>query len=129
MNKKEVTIEEVLNHIETGITATGQKDSYCVGFCNALVWLNSCITHEEPHFFEDVRSNESDAKLTVDAIAGLQAENERLKRLSKGWLEEKKMLNEKLEKIEQIVNEWNNDASNSFGDMCKINRIMKGEIK
>lgn len=46
----------------------------------------------------------NDAKLTVDAIAELQAENERLKRLSKGWLEEKKMLNDKLEKIEQIVN-------------------------
>ncbi len=33
---------------------------------------------------------------------------------------------EKLEKIEQIVNEWwNNDASTSFGDMCKINGILK----
>ena len=32
---------------------------------------------------------------------------------------------EKLEKIEQIVKEWNNDASNSFGDMCKINGILK----
>jgi hypothetical protein len=34
---------------------------------------------------------------------------------------------EKLEKIEQIVKEWNNDASNSFGDMCKINGIIKQE--
>ena len=32
---------------------------------------------------------------------------------------------QKLEKTEQIVNEWNNDASNSFGDMCKINKILK----
>lgn len=32
---------------------------------------------------------------------------------------------EKLEKIEQIVNEWNNDASHSFEDMCKINKILK----
>ena len=31
----------------------------------------------------------------------------------------------KLAKIEQIVNEWNNDASHSFGDMCKINVILK----
>lgn len=54
MGKKEITIEEVLNHIEMGITATGQSDSYCVGFCNALVWLKSCITHEEPQFFEDM---------------------------------------------------------------------------
>ena len=34
---------------------------------------------------------------------------------------------EKLEQIEQIVNAWNNDASNSFGDMCKINEIIKKE--
>lgn len=34
---------------------------------------------------------------------------------------------DKLEQIEQIVNEWNNDASNSFGDMCKINGILKQE--
>ena len=32
---------------------------------------------------------------------------------------------EKLEKIEQIANEWNNDASHSFSDMCKINGILK----
>lgn len=32
---------------------------------------------------------------------------------------------EKIEKIEQIVNAWNNDASHSFSDMCKINEILK----
>ena len=32
---------------------------------------------------------------------------------------------EKLNKIEQIVARWNNDASHSFGDMCKINEILK----
>lgn len=32
---------------------------------------------------------------------------------------------DKLEKIEQIVNKWNNDASHSFEDMCKINGILK----
>ena len=32
---------------------------------------------------------------------------------------------EKLEKIEQIVDKWNNDASHSFEDMCKINGILK----
>ena len=31
----------------------------------------------------------------------------------------------KLDKIEQIVSEWNNDASHSFSDMCKINGILK----
>lgn len=31
----------------------------------------------------------------------------------------------KLNKIKQIVNKWNNDASNSFSDMCKINVIIK----
>ena len=30
-----------------------------------------------------------------------------------------------LEKIEQIVNKWNNDASHSFSDMCKINGILE----
>ena len=34
---------------------------------------------------------------------------------------------EKLGQIKQIVNKWNNDASNSFGDMCKINGIIKQE--
>lgn len=33
---------------------------------------------------------------------------------------------EKLEQIKQVVNAWNSDASNSLGDMCKINRILKG---
>ena len=33
--------------------------------------------------------------------------------------------NQKLEKIEQIVARWNNDASHSFEDMCNINRILK----
>ena len=32
---------------------------------------------------------------------------------------------EKLEQIEQIVARWNNDASHSFEDMCKINGILK----
>lgn len=31
----------------------------------------------------------------------------------------------KLERVKQIVNAWNNDASNSFSDMCKINQILK----
>lgn len=33
---------------------------------------------------------------------------------------------DKLEQIEQIVASWNNDASHSFEDMCKINGILKG---
>ena len=33
---------------------------------------------------------------------------------------------EKLEQIEKIVDAWNNDASHSFEDMCKINGIIKG---
>ena len=32
---------------------------------------------------------------------------------------------DKLEKIEQIVKNWNNDASHSFSDMCKIRGIIK----
>lgn len=44
-----------------------------------------------------------------------------------GCLEFKELAKEleKLEQIEQIVNNWNNDASHSFGDMCKINEILK----
>jgi hypothetical protein len=33
----------------------------------------------------------------------------------------------KLEQIEQIVDTWNNDASNTFSDMCKINKLIKQE--
>lgn len=36
---------------------------------------------------------------------------------------------DKLEKIEQIVDEWNNDASHSFSDMCKINGIIEQGVK
>lgn len=32
---------------------------------------------------------------------------------------------EKLKQIKQVVNAWNNDASHSFEDMCKINGILK----
>ncbi len=32
---------------------------------------------------------------------------------------------EKLNQIKKIVDDWNNDASHSFNDMCKINRILK----
>lgn len=34
-------------------------------------------------------------------------------------------LKAKLQKIKQIVSDWNNDASHSFSDMCKINVILK----
>lgn len=40
-------------------------------------------------------------------------------------VEQNNSLKEKLKKIEQIVNDWNNDASQSFSDMCKINEILK----
>lgn len=42
--------------------------------------------------------------------------------------EENKQLKIKLDKIEQIVARWNNDASHSFSDMCKINEILKQEL-
>lgn len=32
---------------------------------------------------------------------------------------------QRLDQIRQIVNDWNNDASHSFEDMCKINEILK----
>lgn len=33
----------------------------------------------------------------------------------------------KVDEIKQVVDAWNNDASNSFSDMCKINEIIKQE--
>lgn len=45
------TFDVVLKSIEMGIEATGHTDSYTTGFCNALIWLKSCITSEEPQFF------------------------------------------------------------------------------
>lgn len=32
---------------------------------------------------------------------------------------------QRLDQVKKIVNEWNNDASHSFEDMCKINGILK----
>ena len=58
--EQQPTTQEILSHIETGITATGQSDSYCVGFCNALIWLKACITHEESQFFKDGKGEEND---------------------------------------------------------------------
>lgn len=44
----------------------------------------------------------------------------------RGKLEkENKRLKAKLDRIKQIVKDWNNDASHSFSDMCKINGILK----
>ena len=40
-------------------------------------------------------------------------------------VEQNNSLKERLKKIEQIVARWNNDASHSFEDMCKINGIVK----
>lgn len=34
---------------------------------------------------------------------------------------------EKLKKIEEIVDEWNNDASHSFSHMCKIKGVLEQE--
>lgn len=33
----------------------------------------------------------------------------------------------KVDEIKQVVDAWNNDASHSFSDMCKINGIIKRE--
>ena len=48
-------------------------------------------------------------------------------KLNPRWCAIEKLIkdSEKLEKIEQIVNSWNNDASHCFEDMCKINGILK----
>lgn len=66
--EQQPTTQEILSHIETGITATGQSDSYCVGFCNALIWLKACITHEEPQYFEDGRGKDNDKLKKIKQI-------------------------------------------------------------
>ena len=48
-------IDEILKNIEIGIDATGHSDQYTTGFCNALIWLKSCITHEEPQFLVQLK--------------------------------------------------------------------------
>lgn len=47
------------------------------------------------------------------------------RRLCKGYVDYIVSSLNKLEHIEQIANAWNNDASHSFEDMCKINGILK----
>lgn len=32
---------------------------------------------------------------------------------------------QRLDKVRQIIKDWNNDGSHSFGDMCMINGILK----
>lgn len=93
-------------------TKGNQTGIYCSDCGKWIKWA----TKDEIRLIE--HNSTSDAKLTVDAIAGLQAKNIML-------AEEKTELKIKLEKIRQIVDEWNNDASNSFGGMCKINGILK----
>ena len=47
--------------------------------------------------------------------------------LCKGYIDYFLSEMEKLEKIEQIVDKWNNDASHSFSDMCKIKGALEQE--
>ena len=68
----------------------------------------------------------SDAKLTVDTIAKLQEKNAEQTKTIRLLMEECDSMQYKLESIANIVNEWNEDASKSFGDMCKIKGILKG---
>ena len=68
----------------------------------------------------------SDAKLAVDTIAKLQEKNAEQTKTIRLLMEECDSMQYKLESIANIVNEWNEDASKSFGDMCKIKGILKG---
>ena len=68
----------------------------------------------------------SDTKLTVDTIAELQEKITDQIKTIRLLMEECDSMQYKLESIANIVNEWNKDASNSFGDMCKIKGILKG---
>ena len=61
----------------------------------------------------------------MSQIHRIDLSKEELQQAVNNLIEENKQLQMKLGKIEQIVNDWNNDASHSFEDMCKINVILK----
>lgn len=77
---------------------------------------------------------EKDAKDLAKRICQQIAEEAEYANIDREWYFEKVVQymitdseeeKQKLEQIKEIVNEWNNDASHSFKDMCKINGILK----
>ena len=64
-------------------------------------------------------------RLAVDAIIELQAKINKQEQINQKLWAKNEDLEKKLDQIEQIVASWNNDASHSFEDMCKINGIIK----
>lgn len=81
-----------------------------------------------------IAETEKDAKDLAERICQQIAEEAEYAHIDRKWYfdkvvqymrtesEEEKA---KIDKIKQIVDEWNNDASHSFTDMCKINGILK----
>ena len=77
---------------------------------------------------------EKDAKDLAERICQQIAEEAEYAHIDREWYFEKVVQfmktesegeKQRLDQIKQIVNEWNDDASHSFDDMCKINKILK----
>ena len=75
---------------------------------------------------EERKQGEGVSDKTDFTIAELQARNERLKHLAKGWLEEKKTLNDKLDKIEQIVNDFDGSTPSMIKQFSEIQKVLEG---
>ena len=81
-----------------------------------------------------IKEAEENAKDLAERICEQIAEEAKYAHIDREWYFEKVVQymrtesegeNQKLDQIKQIVDEWNNDASHSFEDMCKINQILK----
>ncbi len=81
-----------------------------------------------------IKGAEADAKDLAERICQQIAEEAEYSHLDREWYFEKVVQymrpeseeeKQRLDQIKQIVKEWNNDASHSFEDMCKINGILK----
>ena len=81
-----------------------------------------------------IKEAEENAKDLAERICQQIAEEAEYAHIDREWYFEKVVQfmktesegeKQRLDQIKQIVNEWNDDASHSFDDMCKINKILK----
>lgn len=81
-----------------------------------------------------IKEAEENAKDLAERICEQIAEEAKYAHIDREWYFEKVVQymspqgegkKQRLDQIKEVVNEWNNDASHSFGDMCKINEILK----
>ena len=81
-----------------------------------------------------IKEAEENAKDLAERICEQIAEEAEYAHIDREWYFEKVVQymspqgegeKQRLDQIKEIVNDWNNDASHSFEDMCKINGILK----